>query len=83
MICFILFSGFLGAGVNWLIQIISDLIFTTIQSKPVSTELPLTEIGDPDKYQVSEKKLLNHLKSVVFSLLHPYIQVIKMKSCSK
>uniref|UniRef100_A0A8C0HP01 Sulfotransferase n=1 Tax=Buteo japonicus TaxID=224669 RepID=A0A8C0HP01_9AVES len=38
-------------GVNWLIQIISDLIFTTIQSKPVSTELPFIEIGDPDKYQ--------------------------------
>ncbi|XP_029891911.1 sulfotransferase 6B1 isoform X1 [Aquila chrysaetos chrysaetos] len=38
-------------GVNWFIQIISDLIFTTIQSKPVSTELPFIEIGDPDKYQ--------------------------------
>ncbi|NXW23111.1 ST6B1 Sulfotransferase, partial [Circaetus pectoralis] len=49
-------------GVNWLIQILSDLIFTTIQSKPVSTELPFIEIGDPDKYQISEKKLLNHLE---------------------
>ncbi|KAM9273142.1 LOW QUALITY PROTEIN: sulfotransferase 6B1 [Cariama cristata] len=38
-------------GVNWLIQILSDLIFTTIQSKPVSTELPFIECGDPDKYQ--------------------------------
>ncbi|NXE11627.1 ST6B1 Sulfotransferase, partial [Lophotis ruficrista] len=38
-------------GVNWLIQILSDLIFTTIQRKPVSTELPFIECGDPDKYQ--------------------------------
>ncbi|XP_042732650.1 sulfotransferase 6B1 isoform X2 [Lagopus leucura] len=38
-------------GVNWLIQILNDLIFTTIQSKPVSTELPFIECGDPDKYQ--------------------------------
>ncbi|NXY41253.1 ST6B1 Sulfotransferase, partial [Ceuthmochares aereus] len=38
-------------GVNWLIHILSDLIFTTIQSKPVSTELPFIECGDPDKYQ--------------------------------
>ncbi|KAF1509878.1 Sulfotransferase 6B1, partial [Eudyptula albosignata] len=37
--------------VNWLIQILSDLIFTAIQSKPVSTELPFIECGDPDKYQ--------------------------------
>ncbi|XP_049687447.1 sulfotransferase 6B1 [Accipiter gentilis] len=47
----ILLVSYPRCGVNWLIQIISDLIFTTIQSKPVSTELPLTEIGDPDKYQ--------------------------------
>ncbi|NXG80093.1 ST6B1 Sulfotransferase, partial [Baryphthengus martii] len=38
-------------GVNWLMQILSDLIFTTIQSKLVSTELPFIECGDPDKYQ--------------------------------
>ncbi|XP_069708608.1 sulfotransferase 6B1 isoform X2 [Phaenicophaeus curvirostris] len=38
-------------GVNWLIHILSDLILTTIQSKPVSTELPFIECGDPDKYQ--------------------------------
>ncbi|XP_010002876.1 PREDICTED: sulfotransferase 6B1 [Chaetura pelagica] len=38
-------------GVNWLIQILSDLIFTTTQSKPVSTELPFIECGDPGKYQ--------------------------------
>ncbi|XP_050565956.1 sulfotransferase 6B1 [Cygnus atratus] len=38
-------------GVNWLIQILNDLIFTTVQSKPVSTELPFIECGDPDKYQ--------------------------------
>ncbi|NXG27335.1 ST6B1 Sulfotransferase, partial [Dromaius novaehollandiae] len=38
-------------GVNWLIQILSDLIFTTTQSKHVSTELPFIECGDPDKYQ--------------------------------
>ncbi|XP_014806041.1 PREDICTED: sulfotransferase 6B1 isoform X2 [Calidris pugnax] len=38
-------------GVNWLIQILNDLIFTTIQSKPVSTELPFIECGDPDKYE--------------------------------
>ncbi|NWZ19196.1 ST6B1 Sulfotransferase, partial [Asarcornis scutulata] len=38
-------------GVNWLIQILNDLIFTTIQTKPVSTELPFIECGDPDKYQ--------------------------------
>ncbi|NXC51165.1 ST6B1 Sulfotransferase, partial [Penelope pileata] len=38
-------------GVNWLIQILNDLIFTTIQSKPVSTELPFIECGDPEKYQ--------------------------------
>uniref|UniRef100_A0A8C9FK29 Sulfotransferase n=1 Tax=Pavo cristatus TaxID=9049 RepID=A0A8C9FK29_PAVCR len=38
-------------GVNWLIQILNDLILTTIQSKPVSTELPFIECGDPDKYQ--------------------------------
>ncbi|XP_009487255.2 sulfotransferase 6B1 [Pelecanus crispus] len=38
-------------GVNWLIQILCDLIFTAIQSKPVSTELPFIECGDPDKYQ--------------------------------
>ncbi|XP_009932692.1 sulfotransferase 6B1 isoform X1 [Opisthocomus hoazin] len=38
-------------GVNWLIQILSNLIFTTIQSKPLSTELPFIECGDPDKYQ--------------------------------
>ncbi|KAM6366962.1 LOW QUALITY PROTEIN: sulfotransferase 6B1 [Alca torda] len=37
-------------GVNWLIHILSDLIFTTIPS-PVSTELPCIECGDPDKYQ--------------------------------
>lgn len=74
-----MFSAFLGAGVNWLIQILSDLIFTTSQSKPVSMELPFIECGDPDKYEVSEK---NHLKSVVFTLLHPRTQVIKMKSCS-
>lgn len=36
---------------NWLIQILNDLIFTTIQSKPVSAELPFIECGDPDKYQ--------------------------------
>lgn len=65
---FILFSGFLGPGANWLIQILNDLIFTTIQTKPVSTELPFIECGDPDKYQVSEKNLLNHLQSVVFFL---------------
>ncbi|NXA32723.1 ST6B1 Sulfotransferase, partial [Eudromia elegans] len=38
-------------GVNWLIQIVSDLIFTSTQSKCVSTELPFIECGDPDKYQ--------------------------------
>nr|XP_038033508.1 sulfotransferase 6B1 isoform X2 [Anas platyrhynchos] len=38
-------------GANWLIQILNDLIFTTIQTKPVSTELPFIECGDPDKYQ--------------------------------
>ncbi|NXW61817.1 ST6B1 Sulfotransferase, partial [Eurystomus gularis] len=38
-------------GVNWLIQILSDLIFTATQSKPVSTELPFIECGDPDEYQ--------------------------------
>ncbi|OXB80296.1 UNVERIFIED_CONTAM: hypothetical protein H355_013694 [Colinus virginianus] len=31
-------------------QILNDLTFTTIQSKPVSTELPFIECGDPDKY---------------------------------
>ncbi|KAM9297705.1 LOW QUALITY PROTEIN: sulfotransferase 6B1 [Morus bassanus] len=36
--------------VNWFIQILSDLILTTIQSKPVSAELPFI-CGDPDKYQ--------------------------------
>ncbi|NXJ12153.1 ST6B1 Sulfotransferase, partial [Odontophorus gujanensis] len=41
--------------VNWLIQILNDLIFTTIQSKPVSTELPFVECGDPDKYQRMEQ----------------------------
>uniref|UniRef100_A0A8B9PGE8 Sulfotransferase n=1 Tax=Apteryx owenii TaxID=8824 RepID=A0A8B9PGE8_APTOW len=49
-------------GVNWLIQILNDLIFTTTQSKYVSAELPFIECGDPDKYQVSEKKLLNRLQ---------------------
>uniref|UniRef100_A0A8C2TQG5 Sulfotransferase n=1 Tax=Coturnix japonica TaxID=93934 RepID=A0A8C2TQG5_COTJA len=38
-------------GVNWLIQILNDLIFTTIQRKLVSAELPFIECGDPDKYQ--------------------------------
>ncbi|KAM9382909.1 LOW QUALITY PROTEIN: sulfotransferase 6B1 [Phaethornis superciliosus] len=38
-------------GVNWLIQILSDSVFTTNQTKPVSTELPFIECGDPDKYQ--------------------------------
>ncbi|KFQ10272.1 Sulfotransferase 6B1, partial [Leptosomus discolor] len=38
-------------GVNWLIQILSDLVFTTIWSKPVSPEIPFIECGDPDKYQ--------------------------------
>ncbi|XP_032866900.2 sulfotransferase 6B1 [Tyto alba] len=38
-------------GVNWLIQISSDFIFTTVQSKPVSAELPFIECGVPDKYQ--------------------------------
>ncbi|NWJ00536.1 ST6B1 Sulfotransferase, partial [Crypturellus undulatus] len=38
-------------GVNWLIQIVSDLIFTSTQNKHVSTELPFIECGDPDKYQ--------------------------------
>ncbi|POI32480.1 hypothetical protein CIB84_003768, partial [Bambusicola thoracicus] len=51
-------------GVNWLIQILNDLIFTTIQSKPVSTELPFIECGDPDKYQVSEKNLLQRMKQI-------------------
>ncbi|KAM9608400.1 sulfotransferase 6B1 [Morphnus guianensis] len=48
-------EGAAGQGVNWLIQIISDLIFATIQSKPVSTELPFIEIGDPDKYQTMKQ----------------------------
>ncbi|KAM6127976.1 LOW QUALITY PROTEIN: sulfotransferase 6B1 [Pterocles gutturalis] len=34
-----------------LIQLLRDLIFTVIQSKPVSTELAFIECGDPDKYQ--------------------------------
>ncbi|KAM6207385.1 LOW QUALITY PROTEIN: sulfotransferase 6B1 [Sarcoramphus papa] len=38
-------------SVNWLIQILSDLIFITMQSKPVGIELPFIECGDPDKYQ--------------------------------
>ncbi|OXB54204.1 hypothetical protein ASZ78_007994 [Callipepla squamata] len=52
-------------GVNWLIQILNDLIFTTIQGKPVSTELPFIECGDPDKYQVSKKNLLQRMKQIL------------------
>ncbi|KAM9018055.1 LOW QUALITY PROTEIN: sulfotransferase 6B1 [Ara ararauna] len=44
-------------SVNWLIMILSDLIFTTIQSKPVSTELPFIECGDPGKCQVKMKQI--------------------------
>ncbi|XP_051471586.1 sulfotransferase 6B1 isoform X2 [Apus apus] len=47
----VLLVSYPKCGVNWLIQILSDLIFTTTQSKPVSTELPFIECGDPGKYQ--------------------------------
>ncbi|KAJ7415999.1 hypothetical protein WISP_74689 [Willisornis vidua] len=41
----------LPKGVKWLIHILSDLIFATTQSIPVSTELQLIEYGDPGKYE--------------------------------
>ncbi|XP_006024568.1 sulfotransferase 6B1-like [Alligator sinensis] len=38
-------------GANWLIQILHDLIFTTLQKKNETSELPFIECGDPEKYQ--------------------------------
>uniref|UniRef100_A0A8B9GKR8 Sulfotransferase n=1 Tax=Amazona collaria TaxID=241587 RepID=A0A8B9GKR8_9PSIT len=45
-------------GVNWFIMILSNLIFTTIQSKPVSTELPFIECGDPEMKQIPSPRIL-------------------------
>ncbi|XP_029891913.1 sulfotransferase 6B1 isoform X3 [Aquila chrysaetos chrysaetos] len=67
-------------GVNWFIQIISDLIFTTIQSKPVSTELPFIEIGDPDKYQILV--LFQNPKDTAVSFLHFHNSVPRVPSYS-
>ncbi|XP_053158884.1 sulfotransferase 6B1-like [Hemicordylus capensis] len=38
-------------GMNWLIQIASDLIATTLNTKQENKELPFIECGDPEKYQ--------------------------------
>ncbi|XP_019383251.1 PREDICTED: sulfotransferase 6B1 [Gavialis gangeticus] len=38
-------------GANWLIQILNDLTFTTLQKKTKTSELPFIECGDPEKYQ--------------------------------
>ncbi|XP_042296732.1 sulfotransferase 6B1 isoform X2 [Sceloporus undulatus] len=38
-------------GVNWLIQILNELIATTLTTKPENTELPFIECGDPEKYE--------------------------------
>lgn len=40
-------------GANWLIQIVNDLIITTLKTKHESTELPFIECGDPEKYEVN------------------------------
>ncbi|KAM4679472.1 LOW QUALITY PROTEIN: sulfotransferase 6B1 [Amazona ochrocephala] len=45
-------------GVNWFIMILSNWIFTTIQSKPVSTELPFIECGDPEMKQIPSPRIL-------------------------
>nr|XP_006135300.1 sulfotransferase 6B1-like isoform X1 [Pelodiscus sinensis] len=42
-------------GVNWLIYLLNDLIFTTSQTKQENTELPFIECGDPEKYQRMEQ----------------------------
>nr|XP_056708860.1 sulfotransferase 6B1 [Euleptes europaea] len=38
-------------GINWLIQIVNDLIVTTLQTKHENAELPFIECGDPEKFQ--------------------------------
>ncbi|XP_077200292.1 sulfotransferase 6B1-like isoform X2 [Paroedura picta] len=39
------------ACINWLIQIVNDLIVTTLQTKHENAELPFIECGDPEKFQ--------------------------------
>ncbi|KAM4785524.1 LOW QUALITY PROTEIN: sulfotransferase 6B1 [Cyanocitta cristata] len=62
---------------KWLIEILSDLIFTTIQSIHVSTE-HFIECGDPSKYQLVV--LFNPKDTAVF--FHFHNNVPRVPSCS-
>lgn len=42
-------------GSNWILHIISELIFAASKKKYKYPEFPVLECGDPEKYQVSTK----------------------------
>lgn len=46
-------------GSNWILHIISELIFVESNKKYEYPEFPILECGDPEKYQVSTKQPLN------------------------
>ena len=45
-------------GSNWILHIISELIFAESKKKYEYPEFPILECGDPEKYQVSTKQPL-------------------------
>lgn len=46
-------------GSNWILHIISELIFADSKKKYEYPEFPILECGDPEKYQVSIKQPLH------------------------
>lgn len=51
-------------GSNWILHIISELIFADSKKKYEYPEFPILECGDPEKYQVSLKQPL-HLSQII------------------
>lgn len=45
-------------GSNWILHIISELLFADSKKKYQHPEFPVLECGDPEKYQVGTKQPL-------------------------
>ena len=43
-------------GSNWILHIISELMFADSKQKYEYPEFPVLECGDPEKYQVGKKE---------------------------
>lgn len=54
-------------GSNWILHIISELIFADSKKKFEYPEFPVLECGDPEKYKVGTKQPLN-LQQIIASL---------------